>query len=114
MNATSLRSLFRERIDTDNRLILNAALLPEAGLLAGYTDPDGGASAQIVIENAALDPDPAVATVRGAATLLGVQDLTVTLTGGGDDAGTWLRLEATGIPDTWKLTDSVKSVTGCR
>lgn len=110
MNATSLRALFRERIDTNNQLILNAALLPEAGLLAGYTDPDGGASAQIVIENAALDTDPAAATVRGAATLLGVQDLTVTLTGDGDDSGTRLRLEATGIPDTWKLTDSVKSV----
>lgn len=110
MNATSLRSLFSEHIDPNGQLILNATLLPEAGTLARYIDPDGGSSAQIVINRATLDPDPSRAVVRGTATFLNVRDMSVTLAGDGDDASTRLRLQAVDVPDTWRFTDSVKSV----
>lgn len=110
MNATDLRELFTKHVNANGQLVLNAALLPEAGVIANYIDPDAGDAAKIVIEDAVVDPDAVPATVTGKATFLNVKNMQVTLTGKGDDATTSLRLEATEIPDSWKFTDSFKNV----
>lgn len=110
MNAPSLDRLFRTHIAEHGSLTLNAALLPEGGELAEFVDPEAGKAAAIVLEN----PVPTEATdraeVRGTVSILSLTNVPVLLIGGGDDSSTWLRLEISGLPKTWRLTESVPEI----
>jgi hypothetical protein len=113
MDTPALRQRMAQRLADESAkrtFTLDASFVPEAKALLSVMPPEQDKSI-LVLREARLGAGAASASVVGKATLLGIPDVNVTLTAGGDDKNTWLVLAITsGLPDPWTLSPAIQNI----